>query len=128
MFEGSFTGNNGKIVFNSNAMITISDSANINMDITLMNGANAAIITPPYTDQGLGHAVTVGKLELLENSTVTIKFDPTKYQKPFTGIEFNEIKLNTGSTLNIEGSVVQCYSESSIGKTEGASETTINMY
>lgn len=128
VFEGSFTGNNGIIVINSNTMLTISDSADLNMDITVNSGNNVAIITPLYTDQGLGHAVTAGKLELKENSTLTVKFDPSKYQNPFTGIEFDEISMNTGSTLNIEGSVVQCYSETTIGKTEGASGTTINMY
>lgn len=129
VFQGSFSGNNGKIVINSNAVITAPDDCEMNMDITVKGGKNVAILTSPYTKEGLGHSVKAGKLELEEGSTLTIKYDPTKYQIPSTGIEFDSINMQIDSTLNLEGVTVQCFSDMSvIGNVEGATGTSINIY
>lgn len=126
--SGSLNGTNGKIIVDGNAVISLSGDVSGKMDITVNSGKDAVLLIPPYTNEGLGFAVETGKLELMENSTLTVKFDPDSYDVLNTGLECDNIQMNTGSTLNIEGSTVHCTSSEPFGKTEGASDTTINLY
>jgi len=127
-FSGRLNGTNGKIIIDGNAVISLSGDLSGKMDITVNSGKDAVLLTPPYTDEGLGFAVEAGKIDLMENSTLTVKFNQETFDIPNTGLECDGIKMASGSTLNIEGSTIHCTSSEPIGKIEGASNTTINLY
>jgi len=128
VFSGSYSGASGKIVVDSNAVITL--SSDINMDISVNAGKDAVILSAPYTEQGLGYPVKAGKVTVGEGSTLTIKLDPEEYTRPLTGIEFEKMQLSSNATVNIEGSVVKftTTSETGIERAQNSTNTTINMY
>lgn len=125
---GNMTGTDKKIVVDGNAVLSFSGNMKGAPDITVNSGKNAVLLSPPYADEGLGHAIMLGDLNMAGNSTLTVKYDPSAYSTPNTGVEFGNVKMASNTTLNIEGATVQFTSSETSGKAEGASNTSINLY